>query len=81
MVCAGAIVDLLKPKYNQYELTDSAISAQILYNKYKRNILNMLQECEHGKYLISLGFEDDLKFCAQLNVTTRIPELQNGVLR
>lgn len=80
IVCTGAIIDLMDMKNIECELSDSAISAQILYQKYKSNLLEMLHMCEHGKYLISLGFGNDLEYCSRLNTTPRIPELKNGAI-
>ncbi len=81
MVCAGAMIDLFLSRQKDFKLSDSAVAAQILFKKYQENILKMLEDCEHGKYLISMGFQEDLKFCAETDVRDRVPELAHGILR
>jgi len=41
----------------------------------------MFKQSEHGKLLIDNGFEEDLNYCAQLNVFDIIPRYTNGVLK
>ena len=55
------------------ELTDAAKIACLLYEHYSTNILGMLFDCEHGRYLASIGLAEDLEFCAQIDVTDVIP--------
>lgn len=81
MVCAGAMIDAFVSQRKDVELADSAVAAIILFKHYQGNILKMLEECEHGKYLISAGFQEDLKFCAEIAIRDRVPELQHGILR
>ena len=40
----------------------------------------MLHDSEHGQYLISLGFEDDLAECAQVDKYNMLPLLRHGVV-
>ncbi|MDI6784067.1 MAG: 2-phosphosulfolactate phosphatase, partial [bacterium] len=64
-VCAGALVEKLNAEKG-YAITDSARVAQILYTIYRSNIRQMLGTCEHGVYLASLGYSQDLDYCAQV---------------
>jgi 2-phosphosulfolactate phosphatase len=80
-VCAGGMIDKLSETRKDLELTDSAHAAVILWNHYKENILGLLKNCEHGRYLESLGMGADLEFCSQLSVSDRIPALKNGIIQ
>ena len=82
-VCAGMLVTLLTAKdpEQRHDLTDSALGAAKLYSLYKKDLLKMLYESEHGKYLVSLGFEDDLTECAKVDVHSLLPVFRNGVIK
>jgi 2-phosphosulfolactate phosphatase len=80
MVCAGNMIDMFLSKKG-LELSDSAMAAHDLYLHYQKNLLGIMQHCEHGRYLASLGFGDDVVFCSRQNVYTRVPILQNGIIK
>ena len=82
-VCGGMITFLLtkgKSKKN-LNLSDSAIAALKLYKTYKKNLLKMLGESEHGKFLISLGFEEDLKIASSVDSIPILPIYSDGVIK
>ncbi|MBC8230416.1 2-phosphosulfolactate phosphatase [bacterium] len=72
LVFAGLCVDTLKSRID-VELTDAAKIARLIYEHYSTDILGMLFDCEHGKYLASIGLAEDLEFCAQMDVTDVVP--------
>lgn len=77
-VCAGMMVDLLNQQdANRFEATDSAYASQILYQHDAGNLLEMLQRSKHGRYLISLGMENDLLLAAETNRHGVLPYLKN----
>jgi 2-phosphosulfolactate phosphatase len=81
-VCAGMLItELTKNFWLKYDLTDSAIGAAKIYDAYKKSLLTMLHEAEHGKFLVSIGFEDDLLECSRVNIHNTLPLLRNGVIR
>lgn len=76
-VCGGMFVHkLLENK--KADLNDGSQAALGLYQKHKDNLLKVLEGCDHGKFLSSLGFEKDLNFCSQLNSLPVLPILENG---
>lgn len=82
-VCAGMIVFLLmrgKPK-KSLKLSDSAIASVKLYKSYRKNLLKMLQESEHGRFLIELGFGDDLKVASDVDSIPILPVYSDGVIK
>jgi 2-phosphosulfolactate phosphatase len=80
-VAAGFLVDELKKRNEEIELTDAAKVALVLKKHYGKNVLKMLRESEHGKELIEKGFEEDLKFAAKLNSLDLVPFYENGSLK
>jgi 2-phosphosulfolactate phosphatase len=80
-VCAGMMIQKLM-KFESLELTlsDSAKAAYALYKSFGRSILKMLKTSEHGKYLIEIGFADDLKICAAIDSVPVLPvQVENKI--
>lgn len=78
-VCGGLFVNAFLQR-GSYELNDAAIASLKLYQAHKDNILEMLRNSSHGKYLMELGFEKDLDLCSELNSLEVIPLLNQGRL-
>lgn len=77
-VCGGMIIEgLIKNMRDKIEPTDSALAATIIYNRFKDNIFKMLEKSEWGKYLIKIGFYEDLKICARIDETNIIPRIKD----
>ena len=77
-VCAGMIKDLLyedRSQKHNYQYDDSMISLH-MYQKFKRNLLNMMKTSIWGKHLIKLGLMEDLAYCAQENIYYHIPVVE-----
>jgi len=76
-VCAGAVIHKLIDYYDKfsldYRLSDTASASSRLYLEYKDNILEMLRASDHGRYLIGIGSEEDLGYCAKTDTTKVIP--------
>lgn len=81
VVCGGMIVDhLIERSANPVELNDGAIAARILYQHYAENITEMLCQASHGKRLIEIGQEPDLKICGSIDAVGVIPVLSDNEL-
>ncbi|MGA3286849.1 MAG: 2-phosphosulfolactate phosphatase [Bacteroidota bacterium] len=81
-VCAGMMIqNLLKADSLEVELSDSAKAAHALSKTFGRSILKMLKTSEHGKYLIEIGFAEDLKICAQVDSVPVLPILIGTVIK
>lgn len=69
-LAAGAIVAelqrLLPPE--RLQMTDSARAAAILFDGLRHDLYGALATGDHGNTLAGLGLEDDLRFCARLNI-------------
>jgi len=81
-VCGGMLIDLiLKMKKKYVMLTDASQSAHILYQRFREDLLEAFQLSNHGKDLIDLGLEDDLRYCAQVDITEIVPTFKGGAIR
>lgn len=82
VVCAGMMIQsLLKADSLEVELSDSAKAAHALSKSFGRSILKMLKTSEHGKYLVEIGFAEDLKICAQVDSVPVLPILTGTVIK
>ena len=79
-VCAGMMVQRLRED-KSVMATDSALAAQTLYKAFGRSIPKMLRNSEHGKYLIEIGFEDDISMCAAVDSVPAVPLLSGTAIK
>lgn len=77
LACAGALSERLMSLIPGSELDRQAQDAVDLYCSYGRDILKILTESSHGRYLMDLGFTQDIVFCSNLNSKTAVPMLQD----
>jgi 2-phosphosulfolactate phosphatase len=89
-VCTGLIINsLLDYEKDKYELNDSAFAClklgKLLATKLGKpsseKILEMLCKSEHGKYLTSLGFAEDLKMCSLIDSYPYLAVYYNGMIK
>jgi 2-phosphosulfolactate phosphatase len=81
-VCAGMMIEaLMKNDKIDLQLSDSAKAVRAIYKSFGRSILKMLKNTEHGKYLIEIGFAEDLKICAAVDSVPVLPILSGTVIK
>ncbi len=81
-ICGGMLIELITKKERKpVVLTDASHCAQILYQRFKDNLLEAFHLSNHGKELINRGFGEDLAYCAQIDITDIVPEFKDGVIR
>ena len=81
-VCAGRIINLMQKETDtDLIVDDSGKAAALLDRSIGRSLIKMLKDSEHGKYLISLGFGEDLKACAEIDSVNVLPILSGNVIR
>ncbi len=82
-VCGGMLIDKLIKQHpkDSYALTDSARGALKLYSAYKKDLLQMMKDSEHGRFLMSIGFEQDLVESAKIDICSTLPLLRNGIIK
>ena len=81
-VCAGMLLQKLATDDEvDLVLSDAAIAVTMLYKGYSRSLLKMVKNSEHGKYLTSIGFADDLPVCAGIDTIPALPQMVGNVIR
>ena len=84
VVCGGMVIDCFIHKdkdKGSIHLTDAANAAYFLYQQFKGNLIEAFRVSHHGKDLINKGLEEDLVYCAQVDITDVVPVFRNGVIR
>lgn len=71
-LCAGMLVDALG---SECELNDFGIAARMLYKSNENCLVETILDSNHGQRLISLGFEEDVIYCATSNILPIVPVL------
>lgn len=81
-VCAGRIINEFE-RTSKIELVpdDGGIAAAALDRTFGKNILKMLKASDHGRYLAEIGFQEDLKVCAEIDSLEILPTLSGNVIR
>lgn len=88
-VCAGAIAHLLSAQrletkgqsIESLAENDEVYGAIALYSQWQNNLLGLLHRATHGQRLLRLDCDDDLKYCAQMDVLETLPlQKEPGVL-
>lgn len=90
-VFAGLIISRLfdLDGKDKFSILDSGyacykLAKQLLYktaNPEPNRIYNIFKKSEHGKYLCTLGFEEDLKYCSNMNMYSGLPQIKNGIIK
>ena len=81
-VCAGMIIKLLQDENKTpIELNDSAIASLQLYKANSKKISSFGIETDHGKYLVNLNFEEDLKICTTVDLVPVLPLYSDNVIK
>ncbi len=81
-VCAGMLVDAVASADGaSVQLSDGALAAKTLYATLGKKPGQLLRLGEHGKLLAELGFEEDLTYCAGVNMIPVLPVLEENVLK
>ena len=78
--CAGMIISKVK-EITDVDTEDAGLTTLILYKNYKKSILGMLKKSQHGQYLMSIGFEEDLKVCSSVDSVPVVPVVSGLVVR
>jgi 2-phosphosulfolactate phosphatase len=80
-LCAGLVIEeLIKCCDTPPSINDLGMLLRACFAQQKDHITDALKECSTGKRLCSLGFWEDIQFCAQMNLYTLVPALQQGIL-
>ena len=75
--CAGRYVRGISRRGIRPELNDGATASVLVDKKYGDNLTGMLAATTHGRALMSAGFADDLKTCAEVDAFPVVPVYQD----
>jgi 2-phosphosulfolactate phosphatase len=78
LFCAGYLASCFMPPGVINEITDGARVALEWYNARAGRPDYVLQSCQHGRRLVSMGFGDDVEFCGRVNTSAIVPVLISG---
>ncbi len=80
-VCGGLFIQrMLKQLSEKVVLNDAAQAADLIARKRGSNILQLLRNCDHGRYLREIGMEEDLSHCAADSTHSVVPVLRDDKL-
>jgi 2-phosphosulfolactate phosphatase len=75
--CAGLTVPRLQSELAEYGISPEPSDAAIMAAEYSRmnaeNPLAVLAASEHGRYLESIGFADDLEYASRMDIYDIVP--------
>ncbi len=77
-ICAGLMLSRLLEPSKASGLNDSGLIAYALYRGSQDQLARALIGAAHTKRLMSLGFEDDVTYCAQIDITDALPMYNDG---
>ncbi|MDZ7724289.1 MAG: 2-phosphosulfolactate phosphatase [candidate division KSB1 bacterium] len=73
--CAAFLIHKLLQFDDKLLLSELAEKWLKLSKKYFNHLGTLLKNSSHGEYLVNLGFQADLNYCAMLNITDIVPRL------
>lgn len=84
--CAGAIAHSVLKQTNlpleELAGNDEVIAAIALYSQWQDNLVGLFHQASHGKRLLRLDCQEDLKYCAQTDILDVLPiQREPGVLK
>ena len=77
-LCGGAIAERLIRR--DAALSDSALASLLSFQKAKDSLLDCIMRGEHAQNLVKMGFEEDVRFCCQVDIYDVAPSMKNGIL-
>ena len=76
-LCAGMMIERLSAQ-GEVELDDAGVAARLLHSEHENAVADLVRNCEHGRYLASIGFEKDLEACAAVDSLNTLPVVTEG---
>ena len=77
-ICAGAIAQGFPVDNVQH--SDAVLAALLVFQRAHKSLNTVIQSGYHARLLKSLGFEEDVKFCCQLNIFQVVPFLKGEII-
>jgi 2-phosphosulfolactate phosphatase len=81
-VCGGKFVNALETRLKRgVTLSDGARAAALLHRHFDGSVSSLLKSSNHGKFLATLGFADDIDYCARVDTHPVVPMFVEGKVR
>ena len=80
-VGAGMLLHILSKNMEKLEFSDTARAALHVADRADKNLEKMLFQSWWGKHLSLLGLDEDITFCAQKDIMSIVPKLDDGVIK
>lgn len=78
-LCAGLLIELLYGSTPDIETDDLGETLRSAYAYHRNNLADVMMKSESGKRLQRLGLQDDVSYCAQLDLFDFVPVLAEGI--
>ncbi len=81
-VCGGALVSAIMSLAPSAEFTldEAAREAVASFESYRGDVLAVFDDSEHGRYLKTIGFQEDLVYCARASSLDIVPAFSGGAI-
>jgi 2-phosphosulfolactate phosphatase len=79
LIGAGAIFHAIESADPLVKISPEALAAIAAFRDASADLPQRLMECESGRELMSMGFAEDVRLAAELDVSRAIPQLVDGV--
>ncbi len=80
-ICGGMLIHRLSVEHGkEIALNDAGSLALLLYQTNRTAIRQVIQQGEHGRYLVNLGFSEDIEIAAGIDTMPVFPVLKEGRL-
>jgi len=80
-ICGGMLVHLLMERHGkEIRQNDASSLALLLYRTNEDRIKVAIEDGEHGRFLASIGFSDDVSIASAVNTMSVLPVLRDGRL-
>lgn len=80
-ICGGMLISLLAEKFDKdISVNDAGNLAMLLYRTNKEKLKESIRQSEHGKFLESIGYSEDIAFASEIDSIPVLPILKDGQL-
>ncbi|HWF45101.1 MAG TPA: 2-phosphosulfolactate phosphatase [Candidatus Kapabacteria bacterium] len=79
--CAGMLISRLTTRFGSSLLSDSARATLSVFRQYGDDIYRTLLESDHGRYLIELGFKEDIRVASEIDSVPLVPILEQTAIK
>ncbi len=80
LLLAGNIIHKLNDGHNIPDMRDGSKVALGIYEKYQHNITEVILNSNHADRLKSLNAVEDINYCTQVDTSTLLPVLKEGII-